>query len=246
MNKTILIITARMSSQRLPGKVMMKIKKIPIIKLIILRLKLSKLVKNIIVSTSTDKTDDILVKYLKKNKINYYRGSKNNVTKRVLDTAKLYKAKNIILITGDCPLVDPDLVDQCINIFKNNKAEFVTNANIRSYPDGLDVQVFKYSALFKLYKKIIDQKEYEHVTLALRKKLNKNKIINVVSGKDLYFPKLGITLDETKDFKLINKIYLHFWDKYKYNFKSHQIIDFLKKNKKLLKINIGVKRKGDN
>ena len=246
MNKTILIITARMSSKRLPGKVMMKIKKIPIIKLIILRLKLSKLVKNIIVSTSTDKTDDILVKYLKKNKIKYYRGSKNNVTKRVLDTAKLYKAKNIILITGDCPLVDPDLVDQCISIFKNNKAEFVTNANIRSYPDGLDVQVFKYSALFKLYKKIIDQKEYEHVTLALRKKLNKNKIINVVSGQDLYFPKLGLTLDEIKDFKLIRKIYSYFWTKNKYDFRIQEVIDFLSKNKKLLRINSSVKRKGDN
>lgn len=246
MNKTILIITARMSSQRLPGKVMMKIKKIPIIKLIILRLKLSKLVKNIIVSTSTDKTDDILVKYLKKNKIKYYRGSKNNVTKRVLDTAKLYKAKNIILITGDCPLVDPDLVDQCISLYKNNKAVFVTNANIRSYPDGLDVQVFKYSALFKLYKKIRDKKEYEHVTLALRKKLNKNKIINVVSGQDLYFPKLGLTLDEKKDFKLISKIYSHFWTKNKYDFRIQEVIDFLNKNKKLLRINSSVKRKGDN
>ncbi len=173
--KNIAIITARMSSSRLPGKVMMRINKIPTIKILYDRLKYSKLLNDIVIATSNCKTDDVLANFLKKKKIKFFRGSKNNVVDRVIKTANHFKAKNIILITGDCPLIDFNLVDQCIRTFELNSVDFVTNANIRSYPDGMDAQIFKKSTLIKFYKKSANYKELEHVTLCMRKNINKKK-----------------------------------------------------------------------
>ena len=245
MVKYLIIVTARTDSSRLPGKILMKIKGIPIIKIIVDRLKKSKLKSKIVVATTNLPSDDYLVYLLKKNKINFFRGEENNVIKRVLDAAKLYDGKNIILITGDCPLVDFKLIDKFANIYEETNVDFVTNANIRSYPDGMDVQIFKYSCLKKFYKKIKKKEEFEHVTLSMRRNISKNKIINLIAEKKLYYPDLGLTLDEREDFILIKKIYEHFWKKKKKYFDIYEIMVFLKKNKKLMLINSKVNRKGD-
>ena len=245
--KNLAIITARMTSLRLPGKVMKKIQNTPTIKILYDRLKKSKLIDKIVIATSKCKSDDILVQFLKKKKIKFYRGSKENVVERVINTANFFHAKNIILITGDCPLIDFNLVDQCIRTFKYNKVDFVTNANIRSFPDGMDVQVFKKKTLIKFYKKKSkNSKEFEHVTLSMRKNIQKDKIINIVAPTDQYFPKIGLTLDDQRDFKLISKIIKHFWTKNIKYFTCKEILDYLFKNKSLLEINKHVKRKGDN
>ena len=109
----------------------------------------------------------------------------------------------------------------------------------------MDVQVFKLSALKKFYKKITKKEEYEHVTLSMRKRMNKNRLVNIIAEKELYYPKLGLTLDEINDFKLIKKIFSHFWKKRKKYFNIYQIMDYLNNNKKLMSINSNVKRKGD-
>jgi len=240
------IITARTKSKRLPGKVLMKIKNIPIIKIIVDRIKKCKLKNKIVIATTNLPSDDYLVNFLVQNKINFFRGEENNVTKRVLDAAKFYNAKNIILITGDCPLVDFKLIEKCAFIYEKSKVDFITNANIRSYPDGMDIQIFKYNSLIKFYKKIKRPEEFEHVTLSMRRRISKNKIINLIAEKKLFYPDLGLTLDEIDDFKLIKKIFEHFWKKKKRYFDIYQIMSFLKKNKKLMLINTKVKRKGDN
>ncbi len=239
------IVTARMSSRRLPGKVMRKIQNIPTIKILYDRLKKSNLIDRIAISTTNCKSDDVLVDFLKKKKIRFYRGSKKNVVERVIKTANLFKAKNIVLITGDCPLIDFNLVDQCIRTFKSNKVDFVTNANIRSFPDGMDVQVFKKSSLVKFYRKTKIIKEFEHVTLNMRRNIQKDKIINILAPTEEYFPKLGLTLDDYRDLKLIDKIIKYFWRKKNKYFTCKEILNYLFANKKLLKINKKVKRKGD-
>mgnify|MGYP001203429444 FL=1 len=245
--KNLAIITARMTSSRLPGKVMKKIQDTPMIKILYDRLRKSNLIDQIVVATTNCKSDDILVQYLKKKKIKFYRGSKENVVERIIKTATFFQAKNIILITGDCPLIDFNLVDQCIRTFKYNNVEFVTNSNIRSFPDGMDAQIFKKSTLIKYYKKKSKNiKEFEHVTLSMRKNIQKNKIINIVSPTDQYFPKIGLTLDDYRDFKLISKIIKYFWNKNMKFFSCKEILDYLFKNKSLLQINKNVKRKGDN
>ena len=243
--KYLAIITARMTSSRLPGKVMMKIKNTPIIKILIDRLRKSKLINSIAVSTTTNNSDDILVNYLKNKKIKFFRGSEEDVTKRVIQTSNYFKAKNIVLITGDCPLIDPNIVDQCIRTFDKNNSDFVTNVNIKTFPDGMDVQVFKSNALKKSYKKITQKKEFEHVSLNLRRTTNKEKIINITAPTNMNFPQIGLTLDEINDFILIKKIITHFWKKNKKFFTCFEILEYLFSNKNLIKINSNVKRKGD-
>ena len=236
-----------MTSSRLPGKIMMKIKNIPVIQILYERLKKSKLICKTIVATTNNQTDDNFVEFLKKKKISFYRGSEFNVIKRVIEAAKKFKAKNVVLITGDCPLIDPDIVDQCIRTFKFNKADFVNNSNIRTFSDGLDVQVFKLSALIKSYKliKIDNNKEKEHVTLSLRKNKKYFKTINILSGPRLNYPDIFVTLDEIEDFKLIKKVIYYFWNKKRKYFSAHELINFIRK-KHLFKINQNIARKGNN
>ena len=136
------IIEARMGSSRLPGKVMLNVNKKPLIHHLVNRLKETNSLQKIIVATTYNKKDDILCEYLKKNKIFFYRGSEEDVLGRIHSTAKKFNLKNILQITGDCPLVDPFIVSQVIETYKNNEFDFVSNANLRTYPIGMDVSIF--------------------------------------------------------------------------------------------------------
>ena len=186
--------------------------------------------------------DDNIVKFAKKNKFNFYRGSENNVMLRVLQAAKKYKADIIVEITGDCPLIDPEIIDQVINTFLNNNADYVSNCNIRGYPDGMDVEVFQTKTLNKSYKMTKNPKHLEHVSLHMQENPNIFKIINLVPPERLYYPNLGLTLDELDDFLLIKKIFSNLYKKNKF-FNCDSIIQFLNKNKKIKNINSKIKRK---
>ena len=113
------LIEARMSSTRLPGKVLMKIRNKTMLGFIVDRIKLVKKIKNIVVATTINKNDDKIVKWCEQKKISYYRGSENNVINRVYQAAKKYKLDIIVLITGDCPLVDHNIISQILNVYLN-------------------------------------------------------------------------------------------------------------------------------
>ena len=165
---------------------------------------------------------------------------------RVIEAAEKVNADLIVEITGDCPIVDTRLVSQMINIFLNNNVDYVNNVDIRSYPDGMDVQVFKLETLKRSSVLTYNQKDREHVTLHIRKNPQLFSRINVVAPDELFWPKLGLTLDEYEDFILLKKIIENFFAKKKENFSCRDVLDFLNENEELLKINKKVKRKGDN
>lgn len=236
------IIEARMGSSRLPGKVILEANNKPLIIHLINRLKQSKLLKTIIVATTKNEKDDILCKILKKNKILFFRGSEKDVLGRIYLAAKKFKLKNILQITGDCPLVDPFIVSQVIKTYQNNNFNFVSNANLRSYPIGMDVSIFSFKDLEKCYH-LAKQKYYrEHTTLFFRKKKNLFSHCNLMAPSNLNYPNLGLTLDENRDYLLIKKIFKKFKNK-ENSFSCLEIIDYLKRNKKLININKKVKRK---
>ena len=124
---------------------------------------------DIIVATTTNKNDDILVKYLKKMNLKYFRGSEENVLDRVYKAAKHFHVKIIAQITGDCPIIDPRLISQAINTYFNNKADYVSNSTIRSYPDGMDVAIFPTASLAKVRLNTKNKNDLEHVTLYYKK-----------------------------------------------------------------------------
>ena len=242
MIKFAAIIQARINSSRLPGKVMLKVNQKPLIFHLIKRLKIIKDLDEIIVATTESSKDNQLCNFLKKKKIKFYRGSETNVLDRVLKTAKHFKVKNIVQITGDCPLIDPYIVSQVIKTFKFNKFDYVTNANIRSYPDGMDVAVFSKKNLQKAANLTKNKFDLEHVTLFFRRKKNIFSICNIIAPMNLHYPKLGLTLDEKKDYELIKLVFENFKN-YKKPFTCLEVINFLKKNPKFFLINTKVKRK---
>jgi spore coat polysaccharide biosynthesis protein SpsF (cytidylyltransferase family) len=242
MKSFVAIIEARMNSSRLPGKILYKANKKTFLWHLIQRLKHIHQISKIILATTTNKSDDILESIAKKNKIHCFRGSELNVKRRVLDAAKKFKAEYIVGITSDCPILDVNIISQVIDTFDIHKVDFVSNSDFRSYPDGMDVSVYSYKALKKSYNLTKSKFYREHVTLFMKHNKKIFKQINIVAPKNIFLPKLGLTLDEYKDYILLKKIIEYFAKKKNYFFSCEEVVKILKKNQ-WLNINSKVIRK---
>ena len=240
------IVEARMSSTRLPGKVLLKVGKKNMLDYLTDRIKLVKNINKVIIATTTNPKDIKIVNWCKEKKISYFKGSEENVLQRVYLCAKKYNLEVVVLVTGDCPVVDHNIISQTLNTFLNNKADYVSNAHVRTYPDGMDVQVFSFRALKKSYQLAKSKLEKEHVPLNMRRNNTIFKAIYIMAPNNLHWPELGLTLDEIGDFELLKKIIKYFYNKKNYRFNCLDIINFIKKNPSLLRYNSKVKRKVDN
>ena len=238
--RTVIIVQARMGSERLPGKVMKKIAGIPAIGIIFKRLKRTKEADKVIVATTKNKEDKILIEYLKKIKASYFCGSDKDVINRFYKAANKYKAKIIVRITADCPLVDVKIVDEFIKKFKKNRPDYLSNCLPWTYPDGLDVEVFSYELLKKVEKNATkSQRQSGGVIIDyLKDNLNSINSINIACPiKKL--PRYRWTVDEEVDLRLIRKIYENFRPDIYFGFKD--VIIFAKRNKKLFETNLEIK-----
>ncbi len=238
------IIEARMTSKRLPGKVLLKANGKSFFEILVKRLKKVRELSDIILATTTNKQDDILVKEALKFKLKIFRGSEDKVVERILGASQKFKVDIIVGITADCPLIDPEIVSLTINTYLNNDADYVSNGHIRSFPDGMDCHVFSTKVLKKSFQMIKTGPETEHLGLSIRNNPKIFKKFTIIAPKSLHWPDLGLTLDEIEDYKFLKKILNKF--KNKKFFSCIDIISYLKKNKHLLKINRHVIRKGDN
>ena len=211
------IVQARCSSKRFPNKILKIVHGKPLIHHVILKLLKSKKISKIIVATSNHKSDEKLAKYLKKIKVQFFRGSLQNVAKRILDLALLKKKNFFIRISGDSPLIDYKLVDQAISIFnKNKKYDLVTNIFPRSFPKGQSVEIVRTDILKKNIHKM-GKLEKEHVTKYFYKHSKNFYIKNFRNKLKTRFIKLAV--DNKKDLaKILKKI-----DKKK--FKNYSIYD---------------------
>ena len=150
------------------------------------------------------KSDNKVHKIAKKYKLNSFSGSENNVLKRYYDCAKKFRLNTIVRITADCPLSDPKLVDKLIEYHFKKKSEYTSNVNPRTFPDGLDIEIIKFSVLKKYISKITNQSDLEHVTPFFRRSKNIKKI-NYKSKKNL--SKIRWTIDYKKDYDFIKKLF---------------------------------------
>ena len=142
----IAIIQARMGSTRLPGKVLAKIGDLSMLEIIYRRLEKSETLDKIIISTSTEKEDDVIEDICKKNSFSFFRGSSNNVLDRFYQTAQETNAESILRITADCPLVDSELVDKAYELFQEQSYDYLSNTIEPTYPDGYDIEIFTFEA----------------------------------------------------------------------------------------------------
>ena len=205
--KTLAIVQARMGSTRFPDKVMKTIHNRPMIDLLLSRLSLSKKLDQIVVATSRSEKNDPLAAYVEKLGYPVYRGSEDDVLDRYYQTATQYSADTITRITGDCPLIDPNLVDDIISHFKENKSDYTSNVSPPSYPDGLDTEVFTYKALESAWRSTGEKSDREHVTPFIRES-GHYKCSNISSKIDLSSERW--TVDEPEDLEVVSKIFEHF------------------------------------
>jgi len=234
-------IEARMTSTRLPGKVMMPINGKINLAIMIDRIKHSKLVNDIIVATTINKEDDEIVTWCEDNNIKYFRGSEDNVYDRVLKTHQKYKTDIIVELTGDCPLLDPRLIDEAIEIYQQNNYDYVTNGLKITYPLGMAVQVYSLQTLKSVStNRELEYQDMEHVTPYIYTS-KKYKVMNIEAPKDLYMPNLSVTLDTIEDFEVISNVCKNFKD---FNFGLEDIINFAKQNLDKVSANMNTHRKG--
>jgi len=192
------ILQARMSSSRLPGKVMKLINNEPILKYEIDRIKQSKNIDKIVLATSVNKEDDVLEELAYSCGIECFRGDLNNVLDRFYQCATLYKADTIVRLTGDCPIIDAEVIDDIVEYFIARKLDYVSNSLDRTFPDGLDVEVFTYETLSLVKQKAKKEQELEHVTTYISSHLNEFKISQFKN--DIDYSYIRWTLDTIEDF----------------------------------------------
>jgi spore coat polysaccharide biosynthesis protein SpsF (cytidylyltransferase family)/RimJ/RimL family protein N-acetyltransferase len=225
------IIQARMGSTRLPGKVMRNILGKPVLWHVINRVSKAKLIDGLIVATTVKLEDDISAEFCERNDILVFRGSENDVLDRYYQCAKKYNIKDIVRITADCPLHDPNVIDVVIREYLREVYDYVSNTIEYTFPDGLDVEVFSFDVLENAWKNAKLPSEREHVTPFIRKN-EEFKKKNVSSSKK--YPPYRLTLDYPEDYQFIKRIYEGIG---KEMFNIDDIIKFLEKNPELLKLN---------
>ena len=236
-------IQARYASKRFPGKVLKKIGNKTILQILIERLKRSKYIKKIYVSTSKNISNIKLINYLKKKKINYYAGSENNVLDRVSQTLSIAKADVHVECFGDSPFLDIDILDKNIDYFLKNKFDVVTNTLKTTYPPGNEFLIYKANLLLDVNKVVKkSDKLREHVGYNILRFKKKYKIRNIIAPRKYFYPNIHLEIDEPVDLSFLKKIYLGVTKKKNY-FTLSDIIVFLKKNTNLENMNLSVHRR---
>lgn len=230
--KIVAIVQARMGSTRLPGKVMQPIGKKPMIGLLLERLSKSKKIDQIILATSVDSRNDPLAAYVESIGYTSFRGSENHVLERYYQAAKGANADIVLRITGDCPVIDPELVDVVIENFLSSGADYGSNISPPTFPDGLDTEIFSFEALATAYREAQTEREFEHVTPYLREN-SKFKKYSLNNEED--FSNRRWTVDEPKDFEVITKVFEFFHPRI--DFRWRDIIDLQKTKPEIFSIN---------
>jgi len=200
-------IEARMTSTRLPGKVMKQAVGRPMLALMVERLKCVPSLDGIVIATTVNATDDPVVALAEALDVGVFRGSEHDVMGRVLGAARAHDIDVIVETTGDCPLIDPEVVEACIQAYRASGVDYLSNALQRSYPIGMDTQVFATDILADAEARTQNPHDREHVSLFIYSNPALYSLQNLSAPPQLTEPKLALTLDTAEDFELIRSIY---------------------------------------
>lgn len=240
--KIVAIVEARMTSSRLPGKVLLPLAGQPALQMLIERLKRSRYLDGIVVATTTNPEDDPITELANNMKVGCYRGSEFDVLDRVLQAAKSVNADLIVEITGDCPFSDPALVDRGVEEFFFSDADYVANTIVPTFPNGFDVQVYSPTVLAKVATLTSDPTDRVHVTYYIYNHPEQFKLYNWQASAECYGPDLRVTLDEESDYRLLNILANKLLLQNK-NFTAADVVALLKREPELKEINKYVRQK---
>ena len=240
--KTLAIVQARMTSTRLPGKVLLPILGKPMLSLQLERMRRSKTLDEIVVATTINAADDPLVALCKLEGIDFFRGSEHDVLSRYDAAARLFGATTIVRITSDCPLMEPDLIDQVVNVFVQGKGQldYASNMLQRSFPLGLAVEVFSRDALEHAHREAINDAEREHVTPYIYWRPETFRLGSISHDSDLSHHRW--TVDTPEDFDLVSKIFSELYP-YDPSFGISEVLQLLHRHPEWSAINSHVSQK---
>ncbi|NFN86288.1 acylneuraminate cytidylyltransferase [Clostridium sporogenes] len=241
--KVVCIVQARMGSTRLSGKVLKKICGKTVLEHDIDRLRRIKNIDEIVIATTILEKDNAIVKVCKRSGVKYFRGSEEDVLSRYYYAAKYNDADVVVRITSDCPLIDPEVSENIIQYYldNKNKYDYVSNTIERTYPRGLDTEVFSFNVLKRAFKEAIITRDREHVTPYIWDNPKLFKLAQYKNNKD--YSSLRWTLDTEKDFQLINKIYSLLYIHMNSKFQFENILNIYDEHPELYDINKEIMQK---
>ena len=241
--KVVAIVEARMTSSRLPGKHLLEVRGKPMLGYLIDRLKAVPSFDQIVIAMTDRANDDPLQAFAESRGVTAFRGSEDDVMGRVLEAARANAADVICEVTGDCPIIDPDLVEQVVQTYFVNSAVYVNNGKY-GLPVGMSAQVFSTDALTLSASLTSEPLDREHVTFHIRRNPEIFPPIYMVPLPSLKRKDLSVTLDERSDYELLKKIIEHFGDANPV-FRCTDVIELLDARPEWVSINRAVVRKGD-
>ncbi|HUF09855.1 MAG TPA: glycosyltransferase family protein [Rhodothermales bacterium] len=235
-------IEARMTSTRLPGKVMKPILGRPSLELMIERLRRAQRLDQIVVATTTNSTDDVIEDLAGKLDVGCFRGSEEDVLGRVLGAAKAYEADLIVETTGDCPLIDPFLVDQVVGTLEANDVDYCANCVVKTYPLGMAVQAFPTRVLEQVDRLTQDPADREHVSLYIYEHPERFRLLHVISGFGQEISQYRLTVDTPEDFEVVTRVFETLYPS-RSDFGLADIVDYLHRHPDVAAINRHVAQK---
>lgn len=235
---TVAIIQARLTSTRLPRKVLLPLEAETVLHFTYSQAKKSSSLDLVVIATSHDATDDELANYCTEKNLPVFRGSLSNVLERYYECAKHYQADTVVRITADCPLVDPAVIDQVVMEFKSKAVEYASNSRpIHTYPNGIELEVFSFHALEKAYQEATKPSEKEHVTPYIWNHPELFSLHSVQAKQD--FSSFRVTLDKAEDYVVISVIVRALREK---NVTVENVISFLQDHPEVRAINAHIMR----
>ncbi|MCY9692370.1 glycosyltransferase family protein [Paenibacillus alginolyticus] len=238
--RTVAIIQARMGSTRLPGKVLLQLVDRTVLEHVINRVRGVQEIDDIVIATTDDAQDDPIQLEAEKLGVSVYRGSEQDVLARYYEAACVSKAEAIVRITSDCPVLDIDVTSQVIRSFCSAEADYTSNCLERSFPRGLDTEVFTFSSLQEAYHHAKEAYEREHVTPYLYLNPQRFRLSSFVNDQDL--SNYRWTLDTIEDWKLIQMIYEKLYSPSRI-FSWSEVLDLYKQHPELADINGHIEQK---
>lgn len=240
--KTVAIIQARMGSTRLPGKVLKKVLDKPLLSFQLERVKRTTRIDDIVVATTNEKIDDGIVHFCKSQKVHVFRGAEEDVLSRYYEAAVKHKADIIVRLTSDCPLIEPAIIDQVIQLYLDKQPiDYVSNTyNKRTFPRGLDTEVFSFQALKKAHQGAVLQRDREHVTAYIYSNKNSFQLAAFSQANDYSHHRWTVDTDE--DFELVSRILKTIYPTNP-TFTMENVIQLLKENPSWVHINAHIEQK---
>jgi spore coat polysaccharide biosynthesis protein SpsF len=233
------IIQARMGSTRLPGKVLMDLGGKTVLARVVDRLRRATRVKEIVVATTDSAADEAIVQECHQLEVLTFRGSELDVLDRYHEAARVFAARAVVRITSDCPVIDPELVDETVRMFHDQRADYASNSLMPSYPRGLDTEVFTTVALERAWREAREPYQREHVTPYF---YEHPELFNVISLRSrIDYCQYRWTLDTAADLTLLRKIYARFGSQNDFDWR--QAVRLMEREPELAELNSHVVQK---